>query len=179
MDGGTRAALDYPLSDSDIRAILGNDIHIMTYPELEECDSINDIFDRRGRCVMLFPTMSPTDGHWCCLLKTRKDKGIEFFDPYGDAPEKQKDGLSKTKLEQLDMDKPLLTRLLRASGYKVFYNTFPFQTEHRNINTCGRHCVVRCLYAPYSLDQYKRIIDKSGLLPDEFVVGITADKLKK
>lgn len=168
---------DYPLSDSDIRTILGSDIKIITYPELKRMRSIDECFDAQGRCIILFLTTSATSGHWCCML--RKKKGIEFFDPYGEAPEEQKDGVPRGQLEALDESKPYLTSLLRASGRPVYYNTHPFQKESRSINTCGRHCVVRCLYGPYSIQKYASIIKKSGMSPDDFVSGLTYDKLNK
>jgi hypothetical protein len=168
---------DYPLSDSDIRKILGDDIRIITYPQLKTMRSIDDCFDSQGRCILLFLTDSPTSGHWCCMLN--KKKGIEFFDPYGEAPEEQKDGIPRSQLEALDVSKPYLTSLLRASGRPVYYNTHPFQRESRCINTCGRHCVVRCLYAPYTIQKYASIIKKSGMPPDDFVSGLTYDKLNK
>ncbi len=168
---------DYPLSDADIRTILGDNIKIITYPELKKMRSINDCFDNQGRCILLFLTNSPTEGHWCCML--RKKKGIEFFDPYGEAPEEQKDGVPKSQLEALDSSKPYLTALMRSSGLPVYYNTHKFQKESASINTCGRHCVVRCLYAPYSIQKYASIIKKSGMSPDDFVSGLTYDKLNK
>lgn len=168
---------DYPLSDADIRKILGNNIKIITYPQLKYMKSINECFDNQGRCILLFLTNSPTEGHWCCML--RKKKGIEFFDPYGEAPEEQKDGVPKGQLEALDETKPYLTALMRSSGLPVFYNTHKFQRESASINTCGRHCVVRCLYAPYSIQKYASIIKKSGMSPDDFVSGLTYDKLNK
>jgi hypothetical protein len=167
----------YPLSDADIRKMLGDDISIMTYPDLNNIDDINDIFDAKGRCILLFLTSSPTAGHWCCLLN--KKKGIEFFDPYGEAPEEQKDGAPAALLDQLNQRQPVLTDLMRKSGKPVFYNTFPFQKTESDVNTCGRHAVVRCLYAPYSLKKYKAIIDSSGMSPDDFVSGLTYDKLRK
>lgn len=168
---------DYPLSDADIRKILGNNIKIITYPQLKYMKSINECFDNQGRCILLFLTNSPTEGHWCCML--RKKKGIEFFDPYGEAPEEQKDGVPRGQLEALDQTKPYLTALMRSSGLPVFYNTHKFQRESASINTCGRHCVVRCLYAPYSIQKYASIIKKSGMSPDDFVSGLTYDKLNK
>jgi hypothetical protein len=168
---------DYPLSDGDIRRLLGSDIRIMTYPELKRMKDINQCFDSKGRCIILFLTTSPTEGHWCCML--RKKKGIEFFDPYGDPPEAQKEGISGGLLTQLDQRQPYLTSLMRASGKPIYYNRHAFQQDKESINTCGRHCVVRCLYAPYSLNKYKAIITKSGLSPDDFVSGVTADKLGK
>jgi hypothetical protein len=110
----------------------------------------------------------------------RRPSSIEFFDPYGEPPDDgQKKEISLSMLQQLDEEKPYLTNLLRASGLKVYYNTHDFQKDRADVNTCGRHCVVRLLYAPYSLEKYKSIIDKSGLTPDNFVVGVTYDKLHK
>ena len=176
--GGLAEAKDYPLSDSDIRKILGRDIKIHTYPQLGEMNSIDEMFDRKGRAILLFLTTGPQSGHWLCLIR-RKDS-IEFFDPYGEPPDRgQKKDVSRTMLEQLDEVNPYLTDLLRKSGKAVYYNTHDFQKDRADINTCGRHCIVRLLYAPYSLEKYKAIIDKSGLSPDDFVVGVTYDKLHK
>lgn len=178
MRGGLAEARDYPLSDADIRKILGRDIKITTYPEMKHMRSIDQLFDRKGRCIILFLTTSPTSGHWLCMI--RRPSSIEFFDPYGEPPDDgQKKEISLSMLQQLDEEKPYLTNLLRASGLKVYYNTHDFQKDRADVNTCGRHCVVRLLYAPYSLEKYKSIIDKSGLTPDNFVVGVTYDKLHK
>jgi hypothetical protein len=176
--GGIAKVKQYPLSDDDLRRLLGSDIKIWRYPQLGDLTSIDQLFDDKGRAIVLFPTFSPTSGHWTALI--RRPKGIEFFDPYGDAPDTdQRDGLTRTRLEQLDMDQPYMTRLLRSSGLPVFYNNFGFQKDKASVATCGRHAAVRLLYAPYSLDRYKAIIDSSGLSPDDFVSGITFDKLRK
>ena len=79
----------------------------------------------------------------------------------------------------LDIERPYLTKLLRASGKPVYYNSHQFQQDKSSVATCGRHCVVRLLYAPYSLDKYKAIIDESGMTPDDFVAALTYDKLRK
>lgn len=167
----------YPLSDSDIRKILGRDIKIITYPELGNMSSINQAFDRKGRCIMLYLTENETTGHWVCMLN--KGDTIEFFDPYGEAPEKALETVDEGTKEALGEDEPLLTRLLRASGKKVYYNTYPFQRDKQDVNTCGRHSVVRCLYAPYSLEKYKKVMDSSGMSPDNFVSALTGEKLGK
>ena len=167
----------YPLSDSDIRKILGRDIKIITYPELGNMSSINQAFDSKGRCIMLYLTENETTGHWVCMLN--KGNMIEFFDPYGEPPEKALATVDEGTKEALGEDEPLLTRLLRASGKKVYYNTYPFQRESNDVNTCGRHSVVRCLYAPYSLDKYKKVMDSTGMSPDNFVSALTGEKLGK
>lgn len=178
MSGGALERVKaYPLSDGDIRTILGGNIKIFTYPQLKQFRSADALFDDKGRCLILFLTEGPTAGHWCCLLK--REGHIEFFDPYGDTPEGVQDEIPKTKRDELDMNQPYLMRLLKASGRPVVYNSYPFQKEKRDINTCGRHCIVRLLYAPDSLDAYKRIITSSGLSPDDFVSGVSASMLGK
>jgi hypothetical protein len=167
----------YPLSDGDIRQLLGNDLPILTYPQLKQFRHIDQCFDKKGRCMILFLTNSATEGHWCCMIK--KEKGIHFFDPYGDPPEEQKDGIPREKLERLDQNHPYLTRLLRKSELPVYYNTYQYQKDGGDVATCGRHCSVRLLYAPYSEDQYQSCIQKSGMTPDQFVIGVTFDRIGK
>lgn len=173
---GLGAAKEYALSDTDIKSLLGN-VPIITYPELEKYESLDDLFDGKGRAILFFPNASENVGHWTCLIKRRNM--IEFFDPYGDAPEEQKDGLSKSRLQQLDIAQPFLSRLMRAERLPIYYNSHAFQSSRDDVATCGRHCVVRLLYQPYSIDKYAAIIRKSGLKPDDFVVGVTYAKLGK
>jgi len=167
----------YPLSDADIRKILGRDIKIITYPDLGKMSSIDEAFDAKGRSIMLYLTENDTTGHWVCMLN--KGDRIEFFDPYGEAPEQALESVPEENREALGEDEPLLTRLFKASGKKIYYNTYPFQKEKKDVNTCGRHSVVRCLYAPYSLEKYKKVMDSSGMTPDNFVSALTAEKLGK
>jgi hypothetical protein len=175
--GDAEEVRDYSLSDDDIRRLLGKDISLMTYPDLANKKSLNDCFDSKGRCIILFLTQDEHTGHWCCMFRTKK--GVEFFDPYGDRPEEQLDEVPQSRLEQLDQDQPYLTDLMRRSGVPIYYNTHAFQKERGDVNTCGRHCVVRLLYKDKTLAQYKSIIDKTGLCPDDFVSGLTYTKLQK
>lgn len=167
----------YALSDEDLRKLLGNDIPIIPYPELKNVRDIDEVFDRKGRCMLLFLNQSPTSGHWCCLL--RRPDYIEFFDPYGEDPDDVVSDVPTGRLRQLDMDKPYLTNLLRAKGLPVFYNTHKFQRESIDFATCGRHCAVRLMFAPLDLATYKAIIDKTKETPDMFVSATTIRELGK
>ena len=177
LKGGIDEVKEYPLSDGDIRKILGQNIRILTHPDVAKLSSADQLFDNQGRCIMLFLTQSPTAGHWCCLLN--KKKGIEFFDPYGGKPGAILDDVPPEVRQQNGETAPFLEELLRRSGRPVYYNAHDFQKDKADVNTCGRHCVARCLYAPYSLDKYAAIIKKSGLSPDNFVSGLTASALGK
>jgi hypothetical protein len=44
---------------------------------------------------------------------------------------------------------------------------------------CGRHCVARLMFKGKTLEEYKDIIDQTGLSPDDFVSGLTYVGIKK
>ena len=105
-------AQSYALSDGDIRKLLGGSIKITTYPDLEGIQHIDQLFDRHGRAILFIPQQNEQQGHWCCLIK--KHKMIEFFDPYGEPPEAQKDTISEEQLERMKMNEPLWQSYLRT-----------------------------------------------------------------
>jgi hypothetical protein len=160
----------YALSNGDIEQILGK-TKILTYPELDDLPSWEDMFDEDGRCVLLFLTQDEQTGHWVSLI--RNGTSIEFFDPYGQKPEGTKKWLSKERLRMLDQDKPYLTRLLRESKMVVYYNQYPFQEDQTNVNTCGRWVVSRLLERRKTLRQFYNMVKKSGMTPDDFVSALT------
>ena len=163
----------YALSDGDIRKLLGNGIKITTYPDLENIDRIDELFDKHGRAILFVPQQNEQQGHWTALIK--RGKTIEFFDPYGEPPEAQKDTLSESHLEQMKMNEPLLAELLTNNPY----NKEQLQELKNDVNTCGRHAVARLLYHKYPVQKYREIIKQSRMSPDEFVVKLTYDELGK
>ena len=171
---------DYALSDSDIQQLLGG-TKLFTYPELHNVTNIDQVFDKLGRCIMLYLTEDKNTGHWVCMIK--RGKTVEYFDPYGGyGPDDESKWLSPERLRQLGQDKPILSALLADSGYKVKVNPYKFQKGERgggNINTCGRHCVVRLLLSHLPLKQYAELIKGSGVAPDDFVTTFTASLLGK
>ena len=167
--------MDYSLSDTDIRTLLGDGIKITTYPDLDKVSHINELFDRKGRAIIFFPQTNEQTGHWTCMLK--RGRTIEFFDPYGEPPDYQKDFVPSGLLEKMKMKEPLLADLLLGSGYKILYNKEQVQKLANNVQTCGRHCVARLLFAKLPVKQYRKHIEKSGVSPDEFVLRLTREEL--
>lgn len=167
---GIKKVESYPLSDGDINIILGG-TKIFTYPDLSKFSRLEDIFDSHGRAMMLFLTTSDSSGHWVCFM--RRNGAIEYWDPYGLAPEADKKWLSKSKLIGLGEDEPLLMRLIRQSGLPFSYNKYKYQKDANNINTCGRHCCVRLLNKELSEKEYYQKIKNSGMSADEYVTKIT------
>ena len=167
---------DYSLSDTDIRKCLGA-TSIFPYPHLKTMRSINDVFDAKGRCMMLVLTTGPTEGHWVCMM--RHGDHIEYFDPYGHKPDAEKKIIPAERLQQLGEGENTLTQLLKQADMPVIYNTHPFQKMGATMNTCGRHCITRLLYKNLSLEEYDALIKRSKLSPDDFVSGITFKALRK
>jgi hypothetical protein len=168
---------EYSLSDDDIRQLLGGNIKITSYPDLDRVENINDLFDSKGRAIIFIPQQDTHSGHWTAMIKDGKH--IEFFDPYGESPDDQTDGISNQKLEQMRMKEPLLADLLEETPYKVIFNKMQLQELADDVQTCGRHCVCRLIHYKQPLSKYREIIRKSGDSPDEFVVKHTIQNLGK
>jgi hypothetical protein len=175
--GEMNQAEQYTLSDDDIRQLLGGQIKITPYPDLAQVRHISELFDGRGRSIIFFPQDSLQSGHWTAMIKNGRE--IEFFDPYGEPPDAQKDGLSKSKLEQLRMNRPLLSDLLENSGHRIIFNKVQLQELADDVNTCGRHCVARLLYSKHPIQRYRQMISKTGMTPDQFVIAATYRDLGK
>lgn len=172
----------YSLSDKDINALLEPDTEIITYPQFADYDNILDCFDAEGRCVFLFLTTAPNAGHWLCMF-LRKDK-IEYFDSYGQAPEAQRNWLSKEQLEELGQGKRYLYQLLEKSGIPVYYNKVAYQTDKEDINTCGRWVCTRLINKDMSNAEFndfiKTSMKKNGVKAfDDWVAFYTAAQLGK
>lgn len=177
MEETLRTIQAYALTNEDIQAILDPDTKIFSYPKFAEMSHIDEAFDSLGRCIFLFLTESENVGHWLTMFK--RNGHIEYFDSYGERPEAQRDWISQEKLEELGEGEPYLWNLLRASGYKVYSNTVPYQSDKKNMNSCGRWAVARLIYKDASNLEFYNIVKKSGMKPDEWVSLFTYEMLGK
>ena len=175
--GAAEQLKDYALSNDDINAILEPDTRIWVYPDFARMSSIDEAFDELGRCIFLFLTESKSSGHWCCMYKNGDT--IRYFDPYGLAPEAGREWLSQQQLEALGQGEPFLYNLLKDSGYKVYYNTCPYQKERADVATCGRWCVTRLVLKDLTDKKDHDTVMKSGVAPDTFSTIFTAEILGK
>ncbi len=171
-----RAAIATPLTGADVKTLLGQDVSIITYDELQSVCQLGDIFDDEGRCMLLYLIGSKTSGHWVCL----QDYGqtVEFFDPYGGdgRPDSQLKWVPASKRVELGEDSPLLMKLIRESGKRLKYNKALLQQDSPQVATCGRHSAVRLLRKADPLESYTRWLLSTGN-PDETVAEITYKRL--
>lgn len=177
-----KEAKQYSLSNTDIEDLIGK-TNIFTYPELENIRHIDELF-RKGKngvetAIMLYLTDSDNVGHWIGLIK--KGNTIEMYDPYGNKPEKlNKEVGGNMNYKQ---DPKLLRDKVEESGYNLIHNSNQHQPISPNINTCGRHAVMRVMFGKLSLDEYHKKINKiakdNGVSIDDIATALTYDFLGK
>lgn len=160
---------DISLSDKDVLELIDGKANLILYPDLIKYNSIDQILDPYGACILLFEA-KPKYGHWVCLFKL--DNGmIEFFNPYGGYPD---DGLNFIPMHFRKISNqyyPYLSELLLKSSYELSYNEHKFQKLDKGTKTCGRWCAIRLLCRHMSLEQFTKIFkNKYG---DDLVTLLT------
>lgn len=164
------------LSSDEVERAIDGKARIMSYPQLDNYDSIEKAWGKDKAIILLYET-SDSFGHWVLVMKT--SKGIEVFDSYGSSIGKPDDELKiipKKFRKESNQDYPHLTKLLYQSGLPVEYNEKRLQKDGSKIATCGRHCIVRLLTRDMPLAEYqKRITSNKKYNPDDLVTIATAD----
>ena len=163
-----------PLSDDDIRTILGKDTKILEYKDLTKYSSIDQLLPKpTDYCILLYE-LQKDSGHWTAILKY--DDIVEFFDPYGLKYDNELAWISNNIKAKLHEDQPLLSNLLNNTNHTIIYNKTRFQSMKSDVSTCGDHCahrIYRLIHNDFNLDEYisymKHIKDEHGLTYDEIV----------
>ena len=128
-----------PLSDTDIRRILGEDTKVIKYSELAPINSLHELLPRPIEyCVILYED-SPNHGRWIALSKY--NDMFEHFDSYGIKPDNELHWINMKKRQMLKEDAPYLSNLL--DNEKYIYNRVRYQETDSTVNTCGSHVVHR------------------------------------
>ena len=137
-----------PLTNTDLEVYLGKDVQnqIVKYSELANYNSIEDVLPTDKCYKILLIETKLNSGHWVCIC--RYNNNIEVFNSYGCKPGID-DFCHVPKLTNLLLGQiePYLNKLLNKAlnKFKIIYNKFKFQKVSKNINTCGRWCVLRLL----------------------------------
>lgn len=164
--------MDYPLSDTDLMHLMNGQTKIIKYEQLSDYHSVKELLAPYGNVIILYPTGRDI-GHWTCLFygcDPKYGKVIEFYDPYGIKLEEEFCWTPKQyRLEHF------LSQLLAETGKGIVYNDHKFQRMAENINTCGRHVVVRLWNAATPLNKYIKLFrGGKGFTSDELVTYLTS-----
>ncbi len=168
------------VSNYDILSIFGdNGCSIMTYSQLTDYDSLDDVFERSPIVFLLYETRNQF-GHWCLLCTDRRH--IYFFDSYGIFPDEELKYTDKTFRKNNNMSIPYLTELLlhNRSNKIMEYNAQKLQEMRPDIATCGRWCILFALvYPKVTIDNFANYFLSTGRNPDELVTEMTNYMLPK
>lgn len=150
------------LSTTDVVNLLQGKVNYVPYSDICEYSNIDQLLGEYDCCIILYFT-AMNFGHYVCL--TRRGDEVEFFDPYGLMIDDELDFIDKNLnynlIKSKNQDYGYLSKLLIDSNYKLCYNQYQFQKEKKDVNTCGRHCVVRCMMKKLNLEKYRKFIKKN------------------
>lgn len=176
---------DILLTDKQILKIAGSRSKILTYPDLKNYNTIEQLFGNYDKIILLYLNEingNNYSGHWTCLIKRKegKDTIVEFDDPYGLIPNKELEWFTEDELRNLDQDNNHLIQLLYnfslGENHKVEYNEDKMQSKKINIATCGRFVALRCHFYDVPLKIWQeewRKLQSKGYNLDEVSVYLT------
>jgi len=144
-----------PLSDDDIKHILGNDCKILEYKDLLKYRNINDILPNDRDYFVLLYEIQISSGHWTTVLNYNNT--LEHFDPYGIKPDGELHWIGTYTRKRLHEQFPYLSKLFNESNMNVIYNHTRFQSYNALISTCGAHVthrIYRFIHNNFDLDDY-------------------------
>lgn len=172
-----------PTTRKDLQLMLGNKVNIVTYEELKNIKSFDQLMNPYNCAIILYPSKDDPDvGHWCCvfIMPGNDNNKVQYFDPYGTYIdknlEKYNNGIyDKRKLE------PLLLDLLLDSQYanSVYWNESSFQSQEEPTMVCGLWCVMRIKCNDMNEYEFKKYYleapEHQDIMPDLLVSAIICD----
>ena len=164
--------LSYPLSSSDIMKGMNGKTKIISYSQVSNYKSINDLLYPYNNVVILYEWGNRI-GHWTSLNK-HPNGDLDFFDPYGYKPDDERSFIPDEHWES-----NFLSQLLANYQGKIYYNEYPLQTKNKNIATCGRWVLMRLILKDEPLDIFTRTFMKINPLDREQLITRITDKLIK
>lgn len=164
-----------PMDDLELKQSLPRGVRIVRYSNLNQFPNIYSLLPKTPSGAIVLYENRPKDGHWCAIA--RNSKGLFFFDPYGEMPDKQLDYAQFSKARVLHGGDRSISDLLATFKGPIAYNPHDYQHESPDVATCGRHSVnfIREIFGGGTLDSYydkmKATEKKTGLNADEIVTA--------
>lgn len=162
-----------PLSGGDIEKATNDEVKIMVYRDLVPLKTLEQAFGDYD-CICLLYETQPHFGHWVGIIRHVDEHKIEFFDPYGYAPDEEIDFVPEDFRAESGQDFPHLTQLMVDSDYRLVHNPIEIQKHGDDISSCGRHVLLRCMMKEMPLTQYVEFVHSTDEVPDDVVTGLTA-----
>ena len=142
-----RDRVKHSITDADLIKYFGNNVNenIIKYSELANYKNIEEILPSHNSYKIILIENELNSGHWVLIM--RYNKTIEFFNSYGLKPSKDLHFVDNLMNFFLEQDKKYLNFILNdaKNRFNIIYNKKRFQKISKNVNTCGRHIILRLL----------------------------------
>lgn len=133
-----------PLSDEQIKQILGSKCRILKYSELGEYSSIEELLPNPKDYVIILSQQAEGMGHWVAITRANYGGISNFcqFDSFGYRVDKSLEWCPENLRNELGQDIPYLSYLfnkgLENKKFRMTFNSYPFQNRVNDYSTCGR-----------------------------------------
>lgn len=170
--------LAYSLSDFDLKSVLGTDLKIIKYADLDNFKSLNEILPHDNSYVVILIESELNTGHWCAL--SFRNNIFTLFDSYGCDLREELDFISRFKNYILGNTKKEMTDLIKNTEdcCEVVFNKERLQSKNSGVASCGRWVSAYLSYFKLGYDLkeflefiYKRCVE-SGLPPDVVICNL-------
>lgn len=164
------------VSDGDIQKYFDFDVSndIIKFSELRKYKSIEQLLPKNKSFKIILLEAKPSVGHWMLIL--RYNKTIESFNSYGSQFDTELKYIPAEMNKKLHQDNYYDKLMKDASKrFKVIYSKKKFQAQGDQIQTCGRHTLLRLfMLLDFNMDLYHYIYFMKELKKE---YGLTYDQL--
>jgi len=133
---------EHAMGEDDIRDFFPK-AKIIRYTNLKKYKSLKELLPKKNDYAFILYQNSEYEGHWTLII--RHGNYIEYYDSYGNKIDEPLNWISKEQNNKLGIHEPYLSNLIKGAGLPLYYNDKKFQDENNEINTCGRHAIMRLM----------------------------------
>src|SRR5271155_4054466 len=102
-------------SGEDVHRLCEGKVSVKRYKELARARSLDEAWGKHKALIVLYETKDGY-GHWCAIFEVDRDT-MEFFDPYGMAPDAELNFINQ-RFRESSGQLPYLTDLMLRSRHK-------------------------------------------------------------
>jgi|ERR1700722_831439 len=177
-----RARMYTPTGRKDIEYMLGGQVRVISYDELDNYNTIEELLHPYMSVVILYPNGPEGDvGHWTCCFTSIGSDRLEYFDSYGCFIDSKIEEYNAGD-DRFHRPQPIYPRLLELIlnshyAHNMHYNEFEFQSANIATACCGLWCVARLKSKHLNENMFRKLwLDlpvKGKVLPDFLVSYMT------
>jgi hypothetical protein len=174
-----RARMYTPTSRKDIEYMLGGQVRVIAYDELDNFNTIEELLYPYMSVVILYPNGPQGDvGHWTCCFTSIGSDRLEYFDSYACFIDSKIEEYNNGD-DRFHRPQPIYPRLLELIlnshyAHNMHYNEYEFQSANIATACCGLWCVVRLKSKHLNENMFRKLwldLPVAGKVLPDFLVS--------